>query len=126
MIINPWLFYLINIAGSAKIIIGTLGGFLAFLSLIIFIVFSIENTKNEKQENLYKFSIKGFIIGLIMTIFIVFIPSEKACYQMLTASLVTKDNIEYVTETGKDLIDYIIESAETLFRNEKIKYAQEH
>ena len=126
MIINPWLFYLINIAGNAKIIIGMLGGIFAFISSIIFIIFSIDNTKNEKQETLYKFSIKGLIAGLIMIIFIVFIPSEKACYQMLTASLITKDNIEYVTETGKDLIDYVIESAETLLRNQKIEYAQEH
>ena len=116
MIINPWIFYWIGIAGN-------IGMCLFIIGLLAVIGGIISITCCDKSHTI---DIIIVIIGCILFILSSLIPSEKTCYQMLAASLVTKDNIEYVTETGKDLIDYIIESAETLLRNEKIQYAEEH
>ena len=33
---------------------------------------------------------------------------------MMAASLITKENIEYVGETGKDIVDYIVDSIDIL------------
>lgn len=53
------------------------------------------------------FFVIPIIIGLL-------IPEENTVYKMLIASYATPNNIEYVKETGKDLVDYIIEKANEL------------
>ena len=37
-------------------------------------------------------------------------PSEKACYQMIAATIVTPDNITTVGNTATDIVDYIVDS----------------
>ena len=103
MIINPWLFYLIDVAQN-------IGCFL-FITGLIAIIGGIIAFLESKNEYL-KTTIKIIILGMIFTFISMLIPSREVSYQMLAASLVTKDNIEYVTEAGKDLVDYIIETAE--------------
>lgn len=38
-----------------------------------------------------------------------FLPSKKACYQMMIASQVTKENIQKAEDTIKSPVDYIFE-----------------
>lgn len=115
MIINPWLFYLIGVAENVGCFLFTLGLFAiiggAITSIIIFIDGKIE---------LLKTIIKIVILGMIFTFIATLIPSREVSYQMLAASLVTKENIEYVTETGKDIVDYICESAGIILKNEQM------
>lgn len=118
MIINPFWFYLIGIANSLGIFLTIMAGtssIIYFIFLICYFVSSIENDFDKENKNkMNNFLRKGSIICIISTIAACLIPNEKTCYQMLTASLCTKENIEYLKETGKDLVDYIIETADTL------------
>ena len=106
MIINPIWFYLVGIATTLKIVIA----FIAALIIVIAIVTAMDKGFIKEVKRLC-------IIGSILTILFCLIPSEKTCYQMMVASLVTKDNVEYVTETGKDIVDYIIESVDIIMED---------
>ena len=53
-------------------------------------------------------------MGLISILCIVLSPSEKACYQMMAASIITPNNLETVGTTAENIIDYIIESVDHL------------
>jgi hypothetical protein len=127
MIINPFWFYLIGIANTLGVFLTVMAGVSSifyFIFLICYFVTSAENGFIDKKEQLIKknmdnFLRKGSIMCFILIIVACLIPDEKTCYQMLTASLCTKENIEYLKETGKDLVDYIIETADTLTNGEK-------
>ena len=71
------------------------------------------------MDNIIFLAVSTCVVSLILIIVTCLIPSEKTCYQMLTASLCTKENIEYLKETGKDLVDYIIETADALTNEEE-------
>ena len=125
MIINPWLFYLIGVADSLSTFFIALGVTL-LLSCIVFIIVVLASCSysDEYEEKCLKKSVKGAITGAIFLFIAILIPPKDVSYQMLAASLVTKENIEYATETGKDIVDYIIESANTILKNEKIGKAE--
>lgn len=106
MIINPIWFYLVGMAATLKMVIAII----IALVIVIAIVDTLDKGFTKEVKRLY-------IIGSILTILFCFIPSEKTCYQMMVASLVTKDNIEYVTESGKDIVDYIIESVDIIMED---------
>ena len=125
-IINPLWFYLIGISeglAGATIVLAVL---LIFAAVIMIICYGVEQdcrTPNEKLCSFFKRNAKrSFIIGIVCTILAVFTPSEKTCYQMMAASIVTPDNIETVIDTTKDgvewLIDTITEASEKLSDNE--------
>ena len=118
MIINPWLFYLIGVAENVGIFTTFIGVLLIIISIVIAIITYVEN--DLKHKNI-KFLTKTTIIGFIFILISMLIPPKDVSYQMLAASLVTKENIEYATETGKDIVDYIIESANTILKNEKMR-----
>lgn len=130
MIINPFWFYLIGIANS----LGVFFIMVAVMLFIIYFIFSIFyfvgliNNSFDKEEikNISIFLKKGLIICIISTIAACLIPNEKTCYQMLTTSLCTKENIEYLKETDKDLVDYIIETADALTNEEKKEEEREN
>lgn len=123
MIINPFWFYLIGIANSLGVFLTIIAGLMSiiyFIFLISYFVTSIEGGFNkEDKKNMNNFLRKGSIMCFILIIVACLIPNEKTCYQMLTASLCTKENIEYLKETGKNLVDYIIETADTLTNGEE-------
>ena len=107
MLINPWIFYLIGIADALIKFFMIIGIMCIIGGCITTLVLSIEDGLKY-----VKTSLKVAIFGIIFTFIGLLIPTKEVSYQMLAASLVTKDNIEYVTEAGKDLVDYIIETAE--------------
>lgn len=123
MIINPFWFYLIGIANSLGVFLTIIAGLMSiiyFIFLISYFVTSIEGGFNkEDKKNMNNFLRKGSIMCFILIIVACLIPNEKTCYQMLTTSLCTKENIEYLKETGKNLVDYIIETADTLTNEEE-------
>lgn len=123
MIINPFWFYLIGIANSLGLFLTIMAGVMSiiyFIFLISYFVTSIEGGFNkEDKKNMNNFLRKGSIMCFILIIVACLIPNEKTCYQMLTASLCTKENIEYLKETGKNLVDYIIETADALTNGEE-------
>ena len=114
MLINPWIFYLIGTADALITFFMVIGIMSIIGGGVAALVISIEDgfTKYVKT------SIKVAIFGIIFTFIGLLIPTKEVSYQMLAASLVTKDNIEYVTEADKDLVDYICGFADIILENE--------
>ena len=125
-IISPLWFYLIGISGGVMGVTTALAALLIFAAIIMVICYGVEqdcSTPNEKLCSFFKRNAKrSFIIGVVCAILATFTPSEKTCYQMMAASIVTPDNIETVINTTKDgvewLIDTITEASEKLSDNE--------
>ena len=124
-IINPLWFYLIGMSEGligAGYALGTLG---ILATIIMAIVCALEQDMSHPNEKLISFlkrnSKKCFVIGLIGILISTFTPSEKTCYQMMAASMVTPNNVEAVVDTTKDgvewLIDTITEASEKLTDN---------
>lgn len=125
-IISPLWFYLIGISEGLVGASISLAVLLILTAIVMIISYAVEQdcrTPNEKLCSFLKRNAKrSFIIGVICVILAIFTPSEKTCYQMMAASIVTPDNIETVIDTTKDgvewLIDTITEASEKLSDNE--------
>lgn len=114
-IISPWLFYFIDKAECISvplIVIGTLG----WIGLIFVFVFKVMG--DEDAEELFKQLKVPRILITIGLIIAMLLPSKETSYKMLAASMVTPNNITAVGETAEDIIDYIVESVDTLLEKE--------
>ncbi len=107
-IINPWLFYLVDMIGSFQILS-------ILIALLIILSFAIEIVKYDEVEDeldkvkvIKAFKKKVIVIALLIT-FAIFLPSKKTCYQMITASQITDTNIQKAENVIKDSVDYIFE-----------------
>ena len=104
-IINPWLFYLINVIGNLKLGCLVIPTLLAFGGLILYLLFE-ENITDEQLAKAIKKLIACVVCGL--TVWMVF-PTEETCYKMMISSQVTKENVKKAEDVIKDSVDYIFE-----------------
>lgn len=119
MIINPIWFYLADVAVSLG---ETLFGFATVGTMTIIIIFVCYFLGADVSEKLLKTTKKLIPACAIFFIIASLIPAKETCYQMMAASLVTKENIKYVGETGREIVDYIVDSIDTLLEeNEEEK-----
>lgn len=107
-IINPWLFYIVDVIYSFRVLS-------VMIALLIFISFVIEiieygEAMNEldKVKAIKTIKKKVIVIALLIT-FAIFLPSKKTCYQMMIASQITDKNIQKAEDVVKDSVDYIFE-----------------
>ena len=107
-IINPWLFYLVDMIGSFQILS-------ILIVLLIIISFAIEILKyDEAMDELDEVKViktlkkKVIVIALLIT-FAIFLPSKDTCYKMMVASHITDTNIQKAEYVIKDSVDYIFE-----------------
>ena len=103
-IINPWLFYLVDVISNLKIMCCIFP--LAILVVILLWILCDEDASEEKLNILFK---KWFIVTIVLLAFTLFLPSKKTCYQMMVASQVTEENIKSAEDVIKDSVDYIFE-----------------
>lgn len=110
-VISPWLFYIIDLLDKLRemtiivfwIIVAAffLVGFAAFLEG--------ENWEDKTILKLKK-GLKLSIIPIAITsVMYIAIPSKETIYKMLVSKYVTYENIDKVTDTIKDGVDYIFE-----------------
>lgn len=120
-VISPLWFYLIGIGAGAQVLLGVVGGVIAVIAGIALIIGTIKyyDYNHESTLKIIKISKKYFMIGLMIGFFAMLIPSKETCYQMIAATVVTPNNIEIVGETTIDIVDYIIESVDTLLEKEE-------
>ena len=111
MIINPIWFYLADIAVNLG---GTLFAFAGMGVIIVVVTFACSLMEVDISEQLLKITKKIIPVCIILFIIAALIPAKETCYQMMVASLITKENIEYVGETGREIVDYIVDSIDTL------------
>ena len=107
-IINPWLFYLVDMIGSFQILS-------ILIVLLIIISFAIEILKyDEAMDELDRVKViktlkkKVIVIALLIT-FAMFLPSKDTCYKMMVSSQITDINIKKAEDVIKDSVDYIFE-----------------
>lgn len=104
-IVNPIFFWLIDTGSNLRTTFG-------MLAIVFFGVWSgikfFELLDIDDSECSITWML---IIGIISGILWVLIPSSDTCYKMLAASLITPDNLNSVIGTGKDIVNYIVESA---------------
>ena len=107
-IINPWLFYLVDMIGSFQILS-------ILIVMLIIISFAIEIVKYgedidelDKVKVIKTFKKKVIVIALLIT-FAIFLPSKDTCYKMMVASQITDTNIQKAEDVIKDSVDYIFE-----------------
>ena len=113
-IINPWVFYLLNILEN--VVSGII------IALFIFgivltsyaIIWCVELPDEDKYPSPLAIVKKWKIPLIICIVVLVLTPSKETCYKMLIASQVTTENIESAKETVKEVADYIVESAKEI------------
>ena len=116
-IINPWLFYLLDVTASLILI--------CLLFVIIFaLVFGtytlvwLMEIKGQCYEENYpnpKNILRKFMIPLIFAIVsLIFVPSSDTIYKMMIASQVTTENIGIAKETIQNVADYIVDAAKEI------------
>ena len=111
MIINPLWFYLINVSNNLQIVCGVIAGFALVIILISILMYPMLEDMGAKSKGLRT---KLVIIGIVCTFIGILAPSKETCYQMMVASLITKENIEMTAEAGKEAVDYIVDSIDKL------------
>ena len=111
MIINPLWFYLISVSSNLQIVCGVIAG---LALVIIFISILMYPILEDMGAEFKSWRTKLVIIGIVCAFVNILAPSKETCYQMMVASLITKENIEMTAEAGKEAIDYIVDSIDTL------------
>lgn len=110
MIINPLWFYLINVSNNLQIVCSVI----ACLALIVILISVLMYPILEDSAKFKGLRTKLIIIGIVCTFIGILTPSKETCYQMMVASLVTKENIKMSAEASKEAVDYIVDSIDKL------------
>jgi len=119
-IINPWIFYVIDICNNIKNIlsliipifcIGTIGLFVGW------IIIGCGNNENLNRKGYIKVIKTSVIILCTSFLFSIFIPSKETIEKMIIAQNVTYERMEIVGETVKNVYDDIM----NIFENQSDK-----
>ena len=118
-IINPIWFYLIDIIESADSLFFILSVLSTVATVVMFIIIMTEGEDAKTAPDIFKLIKKIFIVCITSIFLSVLTPTPSTCYKMMAASMVTPDNIAAGGETATDIIDYIVESVDTLLEESK-------
>ena len=101
-VISPIWFYIAETCYNINIVcmLGIFGCLLLMLGLIV-----------ERNINNIKTIRKLAIVLILLIAGVVFIPSNETIYKMMSASIVTQDNINEVQENPIDFINKVSEAA---------------
>lgn len=113
-IINPWIFYLIDVLSTLKHNSAIIAGvsILAFCATcLIAAIAKSESHYDDDSARLAALSFKALkkiliVICVSAGIYTV-TPSEETMYKMLVAQYVTYENVDKATESIKEGVDYI-------------------
>lgn len=113
-IINPWIFYLIDVLSSLKgisltVILITILGLIG--AMVVTVIAKCDSFCDDDSDRFITLSIK-LLKKLLIILCISFgvytvTPSEETMYKMLVAQNVTYENVDKATEAIKDGVDYI-------------------
>lgn len=110
-IINPWLFYLVDVIGNFK------AACFAILLIIVIgfgatVLIEVGKAKDELELDEVKVikALKRMVaVAVLLMTLDMLLPSKKTCYQMMIASQITDNNIQKAEDTIKESVDYIFE-----------------
>ncbi len=115
-VINPQVFYWINVLGILQTVIAIIGGVLvtAFICLVVGWIYNASEVKNGFEDNeVYMkvcrtWAIVTGIIGFVLIVASIFIPGRTTSIEMLIAKTATFDNVHWTVQQVKDVVDYIV------------------
>ena len=113
-IINPWIFYLIDVLSTLKhnsAIIASVSIFAFCGTCLIAAIAKSESHYDNDSSRLATLSVKALkkiliVICISAGVYTV-TPSEETMYKMLVAQYVTYENVDKATESIKEGVDYI-------------------
>ena len=117
-IINPMWFYLADVIEDVELVSCAIAIFSSGILIVLLICGVIDCFPIEKYVKNFK---QLFIIFIVSTILTTLCPAKDTCYQMMAMSIITPNNITAVGETAADVIDYVVESIDTLLENKEEK-----
>lgn len=103
-IISPWLIYFASRVDYLKIFAGCI---LACCMVSILTAFIAGDVEYGSVLTYKSFMRKCLIASIISSVVLVITPSEKTIYTMAVVNEITPNNIQEVSKTGKDIVDYI-------------------
>ena len=114
-IINPWVFYLLNILENIVVLCWSLMVIAVTAYLVYIVVWWAADLYDSEKYPSPLAIFKEWKIPLIICITaLILIPSQETCYKMLIASQVTTEHIADAKETIREVADYIVESAKEI------------
>lgn len=107
-LINPWIFYMIDVLDTFRQVIGMIAIIGFGLIATWTIIGTIECGFKEMLSTIGKY--KRFVICIcIAGLLTVFIPAKETMYKMLAASYITQENIGNVEESIDKIADKLVE-----------------
>lgn len=110
-IINPWLFYIVDVIDNFKsaCFILILLIVIAFGAIVLIEIGEAADELELDEVKVIKTLKKMVAAGVLLMTFDMLLPSKKTCYQMMIASQVTDNNIQKAEDVIKGSVDYIFE-----------------
>ena len=110
-IINPWLFYLVDVIGNFKsaCFILILIIVISFGAIFLIKIGEAADELELDEVKVIKTLKKMVVVIVLLMTFNMLLPSKKTCYQMMIASQVTDNNIQKAEDVIKGSVDYIFE-----------------
>lgn len=117
-IINPMIFYWFNVLhvlNIISIVLAVISGIILAISIVVY--FDNVSTYGATMVTLKLLRRLIWIflpICIVSLLLCIFIPSRTVMFEMLVAKMATKENINLTVDSLKSVIDYIIESINSL------------
>ena len=110
-IINPWLFYIVDVIDNFKsaCFILILIIVIAFGAIVLIEVGEAADELELDEVKVIKTLKRMVAVVVLLITFNMLLPSKKTCYQMMIASQITDNNIQKAEDTIKKSVDYIFE-----------------
>lgn len=103
-IVSPWVFYAISLCGK----VSAVGQFIMFASVVVFIISLAFYFGDEKlSADLKKATKIAFVLFIVGGIIFLLVPNKETAITMLTASIITPDNVTAVQNNAVDFIQKI-------------------
>lgn len=114
-IINPWLFYLVDVIDNFKsaCLVLLLIIVIGFGATVLIEVGGAADGLELDEAKIIKTLKRIVVAGVLLMTFDMLLPSKKTCYQMMIASQVTEENVKKAEDVIKDSVDYIFEKINT-------------
>lgn len=136
-IINPSVFYWINVMSILQTMLAVIGGFILTGSIALAVTYIYkryslsmpdkpEDATNRYEVDRYRRYMKDYeedvehigmirkwlvattIIGAVLVLAAVFIPGKAASVEMMVARTATFENVDWTVQQVKEIIDYIV------------------
>lgn len=121
-VIDPKVFYWMNVFGILQTVFAIFGGACVMASLGLaagWIYNSCEVNRGYESNLVYlkvcrRWTIVTGIIGFVFVTAAIFIPGRTTSIEMMVAKAATFDNVNWTVQQIKDVVDYIVQAIKSI------------